>query len=455
MNPSDPNYKPSPSGFERFNKRMKNSISVRLFFIVILSLLLLIPAGMVEDMIRDREWRRTEVIQSINSSWGGQQSIIGPVMTIPYLSHTRAADGKILTTRHQAHFLPEQLDIEGSIAPEVRNISLFESVVYGSELDIKGHFDYPDFSDWRIAEDDIEWDEAFISMGVSDMRGIQERIAVDWDGEEFVLGPGTDDRDVVGTGVSTKVPLGSDSTNTGFDFSMKMNFNGSERLYFYPIGEETNLKLQSSWPHPGFEGAFLPDDRNISETGDGFDATWKVLSLNRNYPQSWLNSDHSISGSGFGLQLVTPVDDYQKSTRAVKYALMLIAFTFLIFFFLEVKSGKRVHPIQFILVGLALIVFYTLLISLSEHFGFNVAYLISAVAVTVLIATYFQAIFKSKGMTALLIGVMAVMYGFIFTTLQLQDYALLIGSIGLFVTLALVMMLSRKVDWYRLSSSED
>lgn len=441
------------TAFERLNDRMKNSISVRLFFIAILSLILLIPASMVEDLIRERSYRKYEVVNKINNGWGLAQNIVGPVLTVPYEEHTVTKDDEIITTRHQAHFLPEYLDIEGQLGTETRYVSLFESVVYNADMKVNGKFPIPDFSNWKIQEEDVLWNEAYVSIGISDMRGIQEQLELNWNGEAFMMEPGSDNKDMVSSGVSARVPLEIDSTMSSYPFSLDLDVNGSESLHFYPVGKETNVKLSSEYPHPSFIGSFSPDSREIDKSG--FSADWKILSLNRNYPQQWKDSENNIGGSEFGLSLVTPVDDYQKSTRSVKYALMMIAFTFLIFFFLEIRSGKRVHPIQFILVGLALIVFYTLLIALSEHIGFNSSYLISSVAVSLLIAMYFQAIFKQGKMTGILVAVLALMYGFIFTTLQLQDYALLIGSIGLFIVLALVMYLSRKVDWYGLSKSAD
>ncbi|NNC83032.1 MAG: cell envelope integrity protein CreD [Flavobacteriales bacterium] len=445
----DSNHPEGSTFFERLNARMQSSISVRLFFIAILSLILLIPAAMVEDLIRERSYRKSEVIHTINNGWGLSQTITGPILTIPYLEHTITKDDEVITLRHQAHFLPESLYVEGDLKTSVRNISLFESVVYNSQLDFSGNFTHPSFEEWKIATEDILWEEAYVSLGITDMRGIQDQLDIRWNDTEHTLSPGTDNRDLVASGVSTRVPMEADSSSGEHSFQLTIDLNGSELLHLYPLGKTTEFALSSAYPHPGFVGAFLPDEREIS--ADGFTAHWKILSLNRNYPQQWKDDEHRILGSEFGVSLITPVDDYQKSTRSVKYALMMIAFTFLIFFFLEIRSGKKVHPIQFILVGLALIVFYTLLIALSEHIGFNPSYLISSVAVTALIAMYFQAIFKQFKMTAILMAVLALMYGFIFTTLQLQDYALLIGSIGLFLVLALVMYLSRKVDWYALS----
>lgn len=283
------------------------------------------------------------------------------------------------------------------------------------------------------------------------MRGIRNELEIIWGGASWKMEPGVSSQDITSSGVSVRIPNNLDSM-ASIPFSLEIELDGSERLYFAPMGRKTEVHLESQWPHPGFNGAFLPE-HDISTSG--FTADWKVLSLNRNYPQQWKKDAYEVGSSTFGVDLVTPVADYQKTIRSLKYALMTIGFTFLIFFFVEIRSGKRVHPIQFILVGLAIIVFYTLLISLAEHLGFNSAYLISAAAVMILIAIYFQAIFKQGRMTAILLGVLTLSYGFVFTTLQLEDYALLIGSIGLFMVLAILMLLTRKVDWYALRSGKE
>jgi inner membrane protein len=214
----------------------------------------------------------------------------------------------------------------------------------------------------------------------------------------------------------------------------------------------TDVNLASEWPNPSFNGAFLPDKRTV--TVNGFKANWNVLHLNRNFPQIWTGNQHAISNSSFGIDLLLPVDNYQKSYRSIRYAILFIGFTYLVFFFIEVLNKIFIHPIQYILVGVALIVFYTLLLSISEHINYNFAFIISALATLLLIAGYVRAILKSGKLTMLISGILAVLYTFIFVIIQLQDYALLIGSIGLFIILGLVMYFSRKIDWYNLNLQE-
>ena len=257
-------------------------------------------------------------------------------------------------------------------------------------------------------------------------------------------------KDVLESGINCPVKIiQNDSVKTSYDFSFSLKLKGSEVLYFTPLGKETNVSLASNWSSPSFDGNFLPDQRSIADSG--FTANWNVLHLNRNYPQQWLGSSHDITYSAFGVNLFTPVDNYQKSTRSVKYAIMIIALTFLVMFFVEILNNKAIHPFQYILIGLALCVFYSLLISISEQSNFNFAYLISGLATVGLIAAYSKSVFKENKLVALVSSVLVILNGYVFSLIQLEDYALLMGSIGLFIALAAVMYYSRKIDWYNLN----
>ncbi len=459
-----------PSTFEKINQKIKNSITIRLLSIGFLVLILLIPTSMIESLIREREYRRGDVTREVSSKWGGSQTITGPVLTVPYYKIHKYYDSdekidKYNKTKHFAHFLPDELNISGKLTPEIRYRSIYEIIVYNTQLKLKGNFSTPDFKSLGIDKNKIIWKEAFVSLGIPDMKGIRDNIDLKWDDKTYAFNPGIETNDVIASGVSTKVNLSheeelkeienhemTDTIIKKHPFSFDLNLNGSSFLNFIPIGKETNIDISSNWAHPSFSGASLPDEREISK--DGFTAHWKELHLNRNYPQQWLGNIHNINESSFGVDLLLPVDEYQKSTRSAKYAIMFISFTFLIFFFIEIRNRKRIHPIQFILVGLGLTIFYALLVSLSEHIHFNNAYLISSAAIILMIGTYSISIFKSKKLTALMTGVLVLLYGFIYTILQLEDYALLMGSIGLFIVLAVIMFLSRKIDWYEIAKGK-
>ena len=209
--------------------------------------------------------------------------------------------------------------------------------------------------------------------------------------------------------------------------------------------------MTSNWNTPSFDGAFLPDKRDINTSG--FNASWKILHLNRNYPQSWLNNSFSVNNSAFGINLLLPIDNYTKTDRSIKYAILFIALTFLIFFFLELLNNKSVHPLQYILIGFALCLFYVLLLSISEHINYTLSYIIASVMTIGLITWYSLSILHDKKLSFLVGGNLVLLYSFIFTIIQLEDFSLLMGSIGLFLILALVMYFSKKINWKELTDN--
>jgi inner membrane protein len=440
------------SFFERLNLWIKNSITIKLISIGILILIMLIPTTMIESLIQERQNTMDNAVAEVSSKWGNAQIITGPVLTVPYKAYKKAEDGKIIEVTDYAHFLPEKLNINGNLTPEMRYRGIYEVVVYNSKLSFNGNFISPNLRDWNIPENQIIWKDAFIGLGIPDMRGIEQKIILKWNEQSLFFNPGIDSKDIMESGVSVKVPLAISDTVKIYNFSFNLSLNGSADLDFIPLGKETNVQLQSSWSSPSFDGAFLPDKREVNDKG--FKATWNILHLNRNYPQQWRNAEFKVDQSFFGVKLLVPVDEYQKTTRSAKYAVMLIALTFLLFFFSEVLNKKRIHPVQYLLVGIALCIFYSLLLALSEHINFNLSYLISSIAVIALITVYSLSIFKNKRMSGLMCMILIILYAFVFTILQLEDYALLMGSIGLFIVLAVIMSLSRRINWYSPNSEE-
>jgi inner membrane protein len=421
---------------------IRNSITIKSIIVGLLILVLLIPAGMIRNLIIERNSLRDNVVNEVSYKWGNPQTIAGPIITIPYKNYYKK-DDKIVEHIEYAHFLPETLDIKGQLNPEIRYRGIYKVVVYNSLLKFNGSIKKPDFSAWKIPNENIIWENATLSIRVPDMRGIKDVIKINWNKNSYDVNPGINNQNNSYTGVSANVRFTEENT---YNFNFELNLNGSEALNFIPIGKETNISVNSNWNSPSFEGSFLPYQRNITE--EGFSAKWKILHLNRSFPQQWLGDAYSINESTFGVKLLLPVDHYQKSLRSVKYAIMFISLTFMIFFFTEILNKKRIHPIQYLLVGLGLSIFYTLLVSLSEQLSFNLAYLIASISIITLITIYAHSIFKSLKLTSIVAFILIILYGFLFTILQLQDYSLLLGSIGLFVALATVMYLSRKIDWY-------
>ena len=428
---------------ERYNLWLNGSVTVRIFSITILVLLLMIPNSMIRDIIRERQNTSNNAIVEVSDKWGGEQTVVGPVISVPYLTFKEDKEGKRTYSKYWSHFLPDQLTIDADVTSENRKRGIYEVVVYSSNMTLSGKFKRPDPTTVNLSTENFLLDQAILSMGIPDMRGINEKVSVSFNDTVAEFGPGIPTTNVFDEGISVRMPLGDEEV---YDFKIKLDLKGSQLLKFVPIGKETEVNLHSDWPHPSFDGAFLPDNYDVRK--DGFNASWKVLDLNRNFPQSWIGTRVGLYESAFGFKLFMPNDHYQQSMRSAKYAILFISLTFMVFFFMETINKKRIHPIQYILVGLTLSIFFVLLLSLSEFIGFNAAYMVGASATTVLIVIYSSHILSSKKLTVFLMGLLSVMYGFIFIILQLEDTALLVGSIGLFIILSVIMIWSRKVDWY-------
>jgi inner membrane protein len=435
--------------FEKVNNWIKHSVTLKLVVITILMLLLLIPAVMIQEIINEREELSIQTIEEVSSKWAGRQQINGPILTIP-LIYEYDIDDKIVTTTKYWYLLPEKLAINGTIAPEKLRRGIYEVVVYKSNLSVKGNFNlYQQPERENLKE--IKYDQSFLTIGISDLRGIKNEIDFEWDKQNLRVKPGSKISNLAYAGVTVDLPDIQDKVNKKVEFEFHLSLRGSQNMSFVPVGSTTEVNLNSGWQAPSFNGNFLPDTREINS--DGFKANWLILQLNRNFPQSWVDTDQStkLNEAAFGVDLIIPLDDYQKSMRSAKYAVMTIALTFLVFFLVEILNKRKIHPFQYILVGLALCLFYILLVSISEHSSFNFAYGISTLGIVSMVSLYSLSIFKARKLTMLLTSILAGIYGFLFVTLQLADYALLMGSIGLTLILGATMYFTRKINWYKLN----
>jgi inner membrane protein len=280
-------------------------------------------------------------------------------------------------------------------------------------------------------------------MGITDAKGLKDELQLNWNNSSLPMTPAYMNNAVLKEGFSAPVAI-TDPT-AAISFSSQININGSQQLLFTPVGKQTTVKMQSAWPDPSFTGNQLPDLSDINKSG--FTAQWKSLSHTRNFPQAWKDDVYTLSAASFGTDLFIPVNGYQKTMRSVKYAILCILLTFTAFFLIETNNKKSVHPVQYALIGFALVLFYTLLLSFSEYIGFNAAYAVATVATVGLIAWFVRSLLQSARLSILLSVVLLLLYSYVFTILQLQDYALLLGSVGLFITLAIVMYYSRKIQW--------
>ena len=387
----------------------------------------------------------------MSEKWGGSQLLAGPILTVPLKKQYKDDKGNITTSIQYAHFLPDELSIQGNVSPQIRRRGIYEVVLYSGKLKVSGAFPHPVMDDLGISDQEIMWKDALLSLGITDMKGIKETIKLTWNDSDLTANPGIESNDVIRSGVSTKVELKENGKSNTFSFNIDLN--GSQELKFIPVGKETRVVVSSSWNAPSFQGSFLPEKREISK--NGFTAEWKVLQLNRNYPQKWVGKHYEILHSAFGVNLLMPVDHYQKTMRTVKYALLFIGLTFMSFFVIETLTRKTIHPIQYLLIGFALLLFYTLLLSLSEHIHFGYSYLIASSCTVLMITAYTKSVLLSKITTSVIGAILSILYGFLYVLLQVEDYALLLGSIGLFVILGLFMYVTRKIDWYTVIKNDD
>lgn len=432
--------------FDRLNDSIRESITIKLISMGILVLILLIPKSMINSLITERERRRTETEHEVSDQWARQQIISGPILSLPYRVYIHTKEAQIREEIKYATILPEQLHIDTEVEPEIRHRGIFKVVVYKSKVQMQGKFIKPDFESMGIRSADVLWDRAVLNLGISDLRGIEDQVFFKSKNQETAFQPGTSHANMLQSGIH----LSAHDTPSGFintNFDINLPIRGSESLYFIPVGKRTEVNMKSKWGDPSFDGAFLPKSHTVDQ--DHFDAHWQVLQYNRNYPQAWnADAQYNFNDSKFGVRLLVTSDHYQKSLRTSKYAELIISLTFLIFFIIEVTYKLRIHAFQYILIGLALLVFYTLLLSISEHAGYDIAYGVSALSVIALISFYATAILGKKRIAWLLAIALLAVYGFIFIIIQIETYALLVGSAGLFVILALTMYFTRHIKWY-------
>jgi inner membrane protein len=437
----------------------------------VIALLMLIPMLYVKSLIFEREKRQKEATHEITGKWAGPQNLIGPVIGVPFWKTEEDTAQKGYKTKHIAYFLPDELIINATLNPKEKHRGIYKVMLYDAKINIKGSFASPAFEKLNIPADKVIWSEAFVRFSVADNKGLNDQVQLNWNDSSIELSPPADNTD----GMVALLKISSADDLKNIQFSAMIDINGSEQLFFTPIGKSTTVNINSSWQNPSFTGNMLPQKSDVNDKG--FTATWKSMAQRRNFPQQWVDNSFrfdyyfpvfptaaetdktdrgginisgpgsSVAQSSFGVNLFIPVNGYQKTLRTVKYALLCILLTFAAFFLIETAHKKSVHPFQYGLVGLALILFYTLLLSVSEYTGFNSAYIIASAATIGLIAWFVKSILQSGKATTILSVVLVLIYSYIFSLMQLQDYSLLLGSIGLFITLAVVMYFSRKLQW--------
>jgi inner membrane protein len=343
--------------------------------------------------------------------------------------------------------LPESLDVRGRISTEVRQRGIYKVPVYALEATLAGRFSQPEYVKLGVDTTTLDWSRATLSLGLTDPRGLREQVVIDWNGTRLEFLPGAGGLSEAASGIHAE--LGPGGPHWGSRFTLPLSLRGTKSFYVAPFGKMTHVELSGAWPSPSFQGPWLPAERQVS--GKGFVAQWYIPDLGRNYDAAWTDDpgpQKLIGESCFGLDLLSDVDAYRMCDRTAKYAALFFILTFTVLWLLEVLGGRLIHPIQYALIAAVLCMFLLLELSLSEHVGFGLSYLLASLAVVALVTHYAVAALGDAKRGVLFGAGLGVLYLLHYFVLRNEDYALLMGSLLLFGTLAVVMVVTRRVNWY-------
>lgn len=429
----EPNYTTQPSSFYEPKPILSNKTLIKGIITGILILVLLIPTYFISGLVTERQERKDKIVSEASDSWAGNQVLSVPYLYIPYKN----------TAKHII-VLPENIDVKGYVTPEDRQRSIYKVLLYKSSITGKGNFSFK--MPKEIDTSTLQLSDTKICLGISDFKGIEDKIVVNFNGTPYEMSPGLPANDIDSSGLSAAVILSTTDVAGNIDFNYDMKIKGSGRLHFIPAAGNSSFALRSSWTSPSFDGNTIPNEHDVSDSG--FTAKWIFNKANLPFGTVLFDGNGIKGKTDFGVSILQPIDDYAKTTRCIKYAIMFIGLTFSLFFIVEIMQKKPVHPVQYVMVGLALVIFYTLLLSISEFIHFDLAYLIAAVATVSLISLYTKSLFGTWKTAGLFASVLGSLYAFNYVLISLEDTALLVGSVALFIVLAIAMYASRKINWY-------
>lgn len=459
----------------RFGQWLNESLTVKLVVIFFLTLALLIPSSMINDLVRERQYRQSEVTAEVSASWSGPQFLAGPVLMLPYMKEVRLIRQGTELTESQIHYLyilPEQVEIQMNTDTRLLSRGIFDVAVYESNATVSGHFGMANFEHEELLPEQILWDKARMVLGVGDLRGVKDVSDIRVGDSEYTLDEFA--REKVFEHNLVVSPVFTDAVWESLPFEFSLDMRGTSRMSFLQLAKHTDIKLAGNWSSPKFVGQSLPDQREV--TDNNFEASWSLRNFARALPQQWTGGETTILGQdlvieshlvpksmpappvadvassvhyidAFGVEFLQPVNHYHKNERAVKYAILIIVLTFLALFFTEIIAKRRIHLVQYVLIGAAMLVFYALLLAFSEHVGFDWAYGISALATILLIGVFIRNTLKKGKLAWIFASLLGFFYLFIFVIIQLHDMALLVGSVGLFLSVAALMYFSSRINW--------
>lgn len=471
-------------------ERIANSSILKMFIIFILVLLMLIPMSLIDSLVYERKDREEQVSSEISIKWGHDQVVSAPVLAVPY-SYTfesieKDAKGKEITVKSVGEdwifLLPEKNDINTEVKPESLKRGIYSAVVYNATIDVKGDFSGYNLKDLSVENNQINWSKAKLIFGIEDVKGLSEKPELLFAGKKYGFEVNNQLFKLFPNNMVADIPL-ENIEGSKASFSINLQIRGSKSLNFLPLANQTNIDAKGNWTNPSFNGGYLPEDRKVTE--NTFEANWGIPSFSRKIPLQWtvansriynfsgisMTEDRSYSmtesavAPNYGntvneieqstdldmvqINFLPEINNYQKINRVAKYGILVIVLTFASLFFTEIIKKQRVHLIQYILIGAAMVLFYSLLLAISEHLGFNLAYLIAGLATVILISTFIKMITKDNKTALLFAGILSVFYTFIFVLMQLRDYSLIVGTVGIFIILAVLMRVSTKVNWFQ------
>ncbi|MDI1317354.1 cell envelope integrity protein CreD [Flavobacterium sp.] len=438
-------------------KTFFQSTTAKMLMVGFLTLVLLIPLFFVQDLIRERSQRKNQVVDKVTKLWGKDVLFYGPMLRIPYTTYeesniTNSKTGVVTVEKelvtNYAYFFPNELKNTSTIKKnESLKRGIFNTVVFTADMNFTGNFSNPNFTKLGIPDENIQWNKAALIVKTTNLKSIKSELKIQLNTEKFSFEPQNSDKSNYSTLATENFDYKALISNEKLNFNFGITYNGSNSVKFIPVGKVTTVSVDSDWESPSFEGSFAASDTTKTISKNGFHADWKILDINRTFTQQYAQEAPDLDEYSFGVKLIKTVDEYQQNERASKYGFLVIGLTFLIFFLIQSISKVNIHIFQYSMIGIALIMFYTLLISITEHSTFSFAYTLAGIAVIAMITLYSISILKNKKFP-MFIGIsLTVLYSFIYVIIQMEDYALLVGSIGLFLILGAVMYFSRKIDW--------
>jgi len=456
----EPVNKFSISSYSNDFKSLSDSLVFRFVTISVLIALMMLPLNMVSNIVDERRNLYGRVLSDVANTWGHQQNIQGPALFVPYTEKFNSEviktdkDGnerkvnKTIYKHRTAIVLPNDLNIDVKLNSETRKRSIYEALVYSADVKVTGDFKRPEIAKLSNNIDEIHWQRAWLALGISDTQAINKVSRLQWNNQKGLdFEPGTRVVEAIKSGFHAPLDLSKTITATidNIPFSLTVNMNGSNGFYFSPFGKTTNVNVDSNWPHPSFQGNVLPDSHEIS--AEGFDSTWTVPHLARNYPQIWTLETQKFNLNEFvaGVNLFESVSLYSQITRAIKYGLLFFTLTYITFLIFELGIGRRLHIVQYGVIGLALSMFYLTLLSMAEHSSFFNAYITAATIIIVMISAYAYAAIRHLGRTGVITLLLLGLYSLLYSLLKLEDYALLAGTGLLLFILAGLIYLTRNL----------